>query len=106
MAVGLVLLGLASYYASMLVVAAKMRPFQGKDESSRRLRTLCWTPYFTAGIMAGVAGLFNPLSRFYVIASALQSTLGANDGMLSLPSMRRRWSSEERHDEPLRRNDA
>jgi hypothetical protein len=102
--VGLVLLGLASYYASMLVVAAKMRPFLGKGESSRRLRMLCWTPYFTGGILAGVGGLFNPLGLFYVIASALPSTLGANAGMLSLPSMMRRWSSEERQVEPMRRN--
>ena len=102
--VGLVLLGLASYYASMLVVAAKMRSFAGKGESSRRLRMLCWTPYFTEGILAGIGGLFNPLGLFYVIASALPSTLGANAGMLSLPSLMRRSSSEERQVEPVRRN--
>ena len=54
--VGLVMFGLASYYASMLAVAAKMRPYLGKGESSRRLRTMCWTPYFTAGILAGAGG--------------------------------------------------
>lgn len=104
--VGLVLLGLASYYASMLVVAAGIRPFLGKGESSRRLRMLCWTPYFTDGILAGVAGLFNPLGLFYVLASALPSTLGANAGMLSLPGMMRRWTSQEGQVEPVRRNTA
>ena len=104
--VGLVLLGLASYYASMLVVAAGMRPFLGKGESPRRLRMLCWTPYFTDGILAGVAGLFNPLGLFYVLASALPSTLGANAGMLSLPAMMRSWRSQEGQVEPLRRNAA
>ncbi len=104
--IGLVLLGLASYYVSMLVVAGKMRPFAGKGESSRGLRMLWWTPYFTDGILAGIGGLFNPLGLFYVIASALPSTLGANAGMLSLPSMMRRWSSEERQVEPVRRNAA
>lgn len=105
--VGLVLVGLASYYASMRVVVAKMRPFQSKGDSSRRLRGLCWTPYFTDGILAGVAGLFNPLGLFYVIASALPSTLGANAGMLSLPSMMRGGSSgEEGQGEPIRRNTA
>jgi hypothetical protein len=96
----------ASYFASMLVVAAKMRPFAGKSGSSGRLRTLCWTPYFTEGILAGIGGLFNPLGLFYVIASAVPSTLGANAGMLSLPSMMRMWSSEERQVEPVQRSAA
>jgi hypothetical protein len=60
-------------------------------ESSRRLRMLCWTPYFTDGILAGLGGLFNPLGLFYVIASALPSTSGANAGLLSLASMMQRW---------------
>ena len=84
---GLVVLGLASYYASMLAVAAKLRPFQGAGEASGRLRGLCWTPYFTEGILAGLAALFNPAGLFYVIASALPSTLGANAGLLALPGM-------------------
>jgi hypothetical protein len=104
--VGLVLLGVASYFASMLAVAAKMRPFAGKSGGSGRLRTLCWTPYFTEGILAGIGGLFNPLGLFYVVASALPSTLGANAGMLSLPSMMRMWSGEERQVEPVRRSAA
>ena len=33
----------------------------------------------------------NPLGFFYVIASALPSTLGANTGLLSLPGLMRRW---------------
>ena len=85
---GLVVLGVTSYYASMLVVAAKLKPFQGKDGSLRRLRQLCWTPYFTEGILAGLGGLLNPLGLFYVIVSALPSTLGANAGLLSLPGMK------------------
>lgn len=103
--VGLVVLGLGSYYASMLVVAASMKPFQRKDENSRRLRALCWTPYFTDGTLAGIGALFNPLGLFYVLASALPSTLGANAGMLSLPGMIRRPSSDgEGQVEPIRRN--
>jgi len=87
---GLVVLGMASYYASTLLVAAQLKPFQIKDEGPRRLRGLCWTPYFTDGILAGLGGLLNPAGLFYVIASALPSTLGANAGFLSLPSMMRR----------------
>ena len=101
---GLVVLGAASYYASMLVVAAKLKPFYGRDEGSRRLRALSWTPYFTDGILAGLGALLNPLGWFGVLASALPSTLGANAGLLSLPSMMRGWSrSEEEQVGPVQR---
>jgi hypothetical protein len=95
---GLVVLGVASYYASMLLVAAKLNPFR-QDENPGRLRGLCWTPYFTDGILAGLGGLLNPAGLFYVIASALPSTLGANAGLLSLPSMMRR--SNRSQEEPV-----
>jgi hypothetical protein len=90
---GLVVLGMASYYASMLLVAAQLRPF--RSDEPLRFRGLCWTPYFTDGILAGVSGLLNPAGLFYVIASALPSTLGANAGLLSLPSMLRRQTRGE-----------
>ncbi len=103
----LVVVGVASYYASMLVVGAAMKPFQIVGADSRRIRMLCWTPYFTDGALAGVGGLFNPLGLFYVIASALPSTLGANAGLLSLPGMIGRWrSAKERQVEPIRRSAA
>lgn len=87
--VALIVIGLISYYASMLLVAAELRPYQLSVPTYRRMRRLTWIPYFTDGILAGVAGLFNPAGLFYVIASALPSTLGANAGLLSLPSMLR-----------------
>lgn len=92
---GLVALGVASYYASMLLVAAKLGPFRGDDAGSHRVRGLCWTPYFADGILAGLGGLLNPAGLFYVIASALPSTLGANAGLLSLPSLMRKWSGRD-----------
>lgn len=102
---GLVLLGGSSYYASMLVVASKLKQFYSGDDSPRRLRLLSWMPYFTDGILAGLAGLFNPAGLFYVVASALPSTLGANAGLLSLPSlMRRHGRSGEEQMGPIRRN--
>jgi hypothetical protein len=93
--VGLVVLGVTSYYVSMLLVAAKLQPFQGRDPCAGVLRAVCWTPYFTDGFLAGVAALFSPLGLFYVIASALPSTLGANSGLLGLPSMMRRPNQDE-----------
>ena len=101
---GLILLGAASYYASMLAVGATLKPFLGAAEGPRRMRVLCWTPYFTDGILAGIAGALNPLGLFYVIASALPSTLGANAGLLSLPSMMRRGKGDQEQVGPVRRS--
>jgi|SRR5579871_395650 len=83
----LIVVGAATYYASMLLVAAKLRPFQGREGATQRLRAVCWVPYFTDGILAAAAGVLNPAGLFYVIASALPSTLGANAGLISLPSL-------------------
>lgn len=88
---GLIVVGVTSYYASMVLVGAEMEPFREKDERSPRIRRLCWMPYFADGILAGIGGLLNPIGFFYVVASALPSTLGANAGLLSLPSLMRRW---------------
>lgn len=105
--IGLIVVGMASYYASMLLVAAQLEPFQEKIPTSRRLRVLCWTPYFTDGILAALAGLLNPAGLFFVIASALPSTLGANAGLLSLPGMMRRMSSSNAEQVgPIRRGAA
>jgi len=81
-----------TYFGSMLLVGRKLQAFSRRDTEPRRIRRLAWTPYFTDGVLAGVAGLLNPAGLFYVIASALPSTLGANAGLLSLPGMMRRWS--------------
>ncbi|HLJ50566.1 MAG TPA: hypothetical protein VKU01_31350 [Bryobacteraceae bacterium] len=86
---GLVLLGLISYYGSMLLVAAELDPFRAG------LRRLTWTPYFTEGTLAALGGLVNPLGLFYVLVSALPSTLGANAGLLALPSVMPRKSRAE-----------
>jgi hypothetical protein len=97
---GLVMVGAASYYASMVLVGAEMQPFLGKGELLARARRLCWTPYFTDGILAGLGGLMNPLGLFYVVASALPSTLGANAGLLSLPGLLRIWKPAQ-EEEPV-----
>jgi hypothetical protein len=103
--VALVAGGAVSYYGSMLLVAAEMTPFDRKESPPRRLRDLCWTPYFTDGILAALGGLLNPLGLFYVLASALPSTLGANAGLLSLPyTMRSRSRGDTESLAPIERS--
>lgn len=89
---GLIVLGAVSYYASMLVVGRELQRFKRFDPDPR-LRQLSWTPYFTEGALAFAAGLLNPAGFFYVIVSALPSTLGANAGLISLPFMMRGWKA-------------
>jgi hypothetical protein len=92
---GLIIIGIASYYASMMLVAAHLRPFLPDDQPWRRVRVLAWTPYISEAVLAAIAGALNPAGLFYVIASALPSTLGANAGLLSLPSLMHRWSRNQ-----------
>jgi hypothetical protein len=101
---GLIALGASSYFLSMLVVAGSMQEFHGRQDNLRRLRSLCWTPYVTDGVLAGVAGLFNPAGLFYVVASALPSTLGANAGLLSLPDLIRWRGGHDGKLAPIRRS--
>jgi hypothetical protein len=91
----LISVGAISYYAAMLIVRSQLNPFQGREPGSGRIRMLCWIPYFSDGVFAGIGGLFNPAGLFYVVASALPSTLGANAGLLSLPSMMQKPPSSE-----------
>ena len=79
----LIVTGIVTYGASVLLVRAELKRF--RRIPARRLRTLCWTPYFTDGVLAGLGGLMSPLGVFYIIASALPSTLGANSGLLYIP---------------------
>lgn len=81
----LIAIGVVSYTASMRLVAGELEPFKASDAS--RIRRLCLLPYVVDGALAAVAGMLNPLGVFYVIASALPSTLGANAGLLYLPAI-------------------
>lgn len=86
---GMAVIGAASYYVSVLLVRSKLLPFREFNPTSRRIRGLCWIPYVTDGVLAGLSGLLNPFGLFYVFVSALPSTSGANAGFLVLPSMLR-----------------
>jgi hypothetical protein len=91
--VGLVAVGAVLYYAAMLLVKAELKAFR-RGDMPRRIRGLAWTPYFTEGVVAALGGLMNPAGVFYVIASAIPATMGANAGMMSLPGMVGRGAGE------------
>jgi hypothetical protein len=84
--VGLIVLGAVTYYVAMLLVAAELKGFR-RGDMPRRIRGLAWTPYFTEAVVGTLGGLMNPAGLFYVIASGIPATMGANAGMLSLPWM-------------------
>jgi hypothetical protein len=89
---GLILLGAASYYASVLVVAREFQFFH-RDLGGSRLRRLTWTPYCAEAVLAVLAGLLNPAGFFYVITAAVPSTMGANAGFVGLPFVMQGWST-------------
>ncbi len=91
----LILVGAASYYGSMLLVASKLRPFLPDNEPSHRVRGLTWVPYIAQAVLSAMAGVLNPAGLFYVVASALPATLGANAGLLNFPTMMRGWKRNE-----------
>jgi len=92
--VGLIVLGVVTYYAAMLLVAGELKAFR-RGGMPRRIRGLAWTPYFTEGVVGTLGGLMNPAGLFYVIASAIPATMGANAGMLSLPGIVGRGEGED-----------
>jgi hypothetical protein len=99
---GLFAVGVITYFISMRLVARELRPFKREDRS--RLRRQCFIPYATDGALAAIAGLLNPLGVFYVFASALPSTLGANAGLLSLPSIMRPYRAATPGVDPIERS--
>jgi hypothetical protein len=84
---GLVLIGGASVWGSILAVGMKLKPF---DDQKRRLFRLVWTSYVTAGVVAGLAGLFNPRGLWFVLMAALNG-LGPTFALILMPGIMRDW---------------
>jgi hypothetical protein len=93
--VGLVALGYVSYWLAMLLVARELRAFHDGNLWRGRIRRITWLPYFADAVLAAIAGLLNPAGLVYVITSALPSTLGANSGLLWMPTMMGKMKSSE-----------
>jgi len=82
---GLVLVGGASFYGSILAVGVKLKPF---DDKKRRLFRLMWISYVTAGVVAGLAGLLNPNGVRLVLTAALTG-VGPTFPLTRLPGIMR-----------------
>lgn len=83
--IALVILGIASYYGAILVIGSSIVRYMGAPLSdTRRFRRLTWLPYFSAIVIDGIAGLFNPFGMRYVFLSALAATAGGQSGLLWL----------------------
>lgn len=81
----LIVVGVASYYGAVVLVGSSIVHYMGALSSdARRFRRLTWVPYFTALIVDGVAGIFNPFGWQYVFLSALAATAGGQCGLLWL----------------------
>jgi hypothetical protein len=84
---GLVLVGGAPFYGSIMAAGVKLKAF---DDQKRRLVRLVWSSYVTAGAVAGLAGLFNPEGLWFVLMAALNG-FGPNLPLIRLPGMMRDW---------------
>jgi hypothetical protein len=81
--VGLTLLGVSSYGLFMWIALLEMRPFLPRTgpERWKRARKLSVVSYFTDGILACIAGLFNPVGMILVAISAAAASFGGASGL-------------------------
>jgi len=80
---GLIAVGMASYYGAVLLVSMGLVQYVGVSRDDRsRWRGVTLTPYVSALVLMGLAGLMNPIGIQLVWQSALPATAGANCGLL------------------------
>lgn len=81
----LVVVGVVSYFGAIVLVGSSVVRYMGvAADDAQRFRRLLWLPYFSALIIDGIAGIFNPFGWQYVFLSALAATAGGNCGLLWL----------------------
>lgn len=81
----LVVIGIAAYFAAVLVVGIALVRYVGVPRNDpRQLRKLTYIPYFAAAALAVVGALLNPVGIQLLWQSALPSTAGADSGLLWL----------------------
>jgi len=101
----LVIVGASSYYASVLLVGIGLVRYVGVPrDQQKRLRKLTIVPYFSAILLAGVAGVLNPLGTQLLWQSALPATAGGQSGLLWLRYYIPRGTKPNRTPEQVERN--
>lgn len=101
----LVFVGGCSYYAAVLVVGIGLVRYVGiPRDQQRRLRKLTIVPYFSAILLASVAGPLNPLGIQLLWQSALPATAGGQSGLLWLQYYIPRGTEPERKPGQLARS--
>jgi hypothetical protein len=82
--IGLTVFGTVTYLLAAWFSLRELRPLIGSDKDLRYRRAvgLAWTPYFTGGILACIAGAFNPAGLILVVLSAAASTFGGTSGLV------------------------
>ena len=105
----LTLIGVASYCFFVLISLKELRPILPMESVARmrHAKKICLTSYFTIGIVACVAGLFNPSGMILVAISAAAASFGGTSGLawmwqllrrpriesssIQLPQLKRSW---------------
>lgn len=103
--VGLIVLGVATYWGAMRFVGANLVQSFGVSTKDRaRFRRLTWVPYFAALLIEAVAGLRNPFGIRFVFESALAASAGGHCGLLFLVRYVPSKIAPGPHDEPISRS--
>ena len=101
----LAIVGASSYCAAVLVVGIGLVRYVGVPrDHQRRLRKLTIVPYFSAILLASVAGVLNPLGIQLLWQSALPATAGGQSGLLWLQYYIPRGTEPNRTPEQVERN--
>jgi hypothetical protein len=79
----LVIVGIGAYYGAIQLVGGGLVRYVGvRLDDARRFRKLTFMPYFSAVVLLGAGGIFNPAGIQFVWESALPASAGADSGLL------------------------
>lgn len=101
----LVVVGISSYFAAVLVVGSALVRYVGVARNEpRRLTKLTLLPYLTSILLACASGLLNPIGIQLMWQSALPATAGGHSGLLWLKYYIPKGALPERSSDVIYRN--
>jgi len=101
----LVVVGISSYFAAVLVVGSALVLYVGvPGNDRRRLTKLTLLPYLTSIALACASGLLNPIGMQLMWQSALPATAGGHSGLLWLKYYIPKGTVPERSSDSLDRS--